>query len=341
LSPDFKLHPSIYAVKSLLVYHHIYNRTSKHHDSLNFDHIFKLKYEKTEQDEEKTDLISKTIPQNDQFQDNDNSDETLTDFINSPTFNSSNGSSNHLSDPKLTLINPLWTGIAFYVDLHGHAAKRGCFIYGNCIDNELYQVENVLFTKLIAFNSQHFDFEGCNFTLKNMYMRDKRDTTSKEGAGRVAIYKQLGIIHSYTLECCYASGRVMNTISPAVNCSRNGGTVSPPLHSDLPPKFIPEHYQDVGKAVAIAALDIIEENPLTRVPNTSFGNLEAVRNWIKCLIRTKPSNISSTSSTTNGPSTSTSTSSNSNKSTSKKSIFTNSKSFQQTKSSNLTFHLTF
>lgn len=46
----------------------------------------------------------------------------------------------HLNDPKLLSINPLWSGIAFYVDLHGHAGKRGCFIYGNAIDNELYQV---------------------------------------------------------------------------------------------------------------------------------------------------------------------------------------------------------
>lgn len=51
-----------------------------------------------------------------------------------------NINSPHLNDPKLLMINPLWSGIAFYVDLHGHAGKRGCFIYGNSIDNELYQV---------------------------------------------------------------------------------------------------------------------------------------------------------------------------------------------------------
>ena len=51
-----------------------------------------------------------------------------------------NVNSPHLNDPKLASINPLWSGIAIYMDLHGHAAKRGCFIYGNSIDNELYQV---------------------------------------------------------------------------------------------------------------------------------------------------------------------------------------------------------
>lgn len=65
------------------------------------------------------------------------------------------------------------------------------------------------------------------------------------------------------------------------------GTISPALHSDIPPKFLPEHYADVGKALAVAALDIIELNPNTRVPNTSFGSLEALRNWIKFYIKSK------------------------------------------------------
>lgn len=57
------------------------------------------------------------------------------------------------------------------------------------------QVENMLFPKLISLNSPHFDFMGCNFSEKNMYARDKRDGQSKEGSGRVAVYKALGIIH--------------------------------------------------------------------------------------------------------------------------------------------------
>lgn len=57
------------------------------------------------------------------------------------------------------------------------------------------QVENMLFPKLISLNSPHFDFTGCNFSEKNMYAKDKRDGQSKEGSGRVAVYKALGIIH--------------------------------------------------------------------------------------------------------------------------------------------------
>ncbi len=101
----------------------------------------------------------------------------------------------HLSDLKLKEIPPNESGIAYYIDLHGHASKRGCFMYGNALENEEQQVENVLFTKLIAMNTAHFDFYGCNFTERNMYLKDKRDGLSKEGAGRVAVYKALGIVH--------------------------------------------------------------------------------------------------------------------------------------------------
>ena len=100
----------------------------------------------------------------------------------------------HLNDPKLLEISSDLSGIALYVDLHGHASKRGCFIYGNYFEDEAVQAENMLFPKLMSLNSAHFDFLGCNFTEKNMYMKDKRDGMSKEGSGRVAIFKALGII---------------------------------------------------------------------------------------------------------------------------------------------------
>lgn len=86
-------------------------------------------------------------------------------------------------------------GVAYYVDLHGHASKRGCFVYANYLENEDNYVSSILFPKLISLNSANFDFAACNFTEKNMYSKDKRDGMSKEGSGRVAIYKAAGIVH--------------------------------------------------------------------------------------------------------------------------------------------------
>ena len=101
----------------------------------------------------------------------------------------------HLCDPKLLEIPANESGIAFYVDLHGHASKRGCFMYGNYFENEDTQVQNMMFAKLVSLNTAHFDFTSCNFTERNMTSKDRRDGMSKEGAGRVAMYKAIGIIH--------------------------------------------------------------------------------------------------------------------------------------------------
>jgi hypothetical protein len=85
--------------------------------------------------------------------------------------------------------------LVFYVDLHGHASKRGCFVYANYMDNEDDYVRSILYPKLMSLNSANFDFTGCNFTERNMYTKDKRDGMSKEGSGRVAVFKATSIVH--------------------------------------------------------------------------------------------------------------------------------------------------
>ncbi|NXM06892.1 CBPC5 protein, partial [Tyrannus savana] len=157
-------------------------------------------------------------------------------------------------------IAPRDSGLAYYVDLHGHASKRGCFMYGNSFSDENDQVENMLFPKLISLNSPHFDFTGCNFSEKNMYARDKRDGQSKEGSGRVAVYKALGIIHSAPLPLCHPSPHTL--LSP---CAPRA------------PLSVACAVQ-VGRAVAVAALDMAECNPWPRIvlsEHTCLGNLRA------------------------------------------------------------------
>ncbi|XP_022089506.1 cytosolic carboxypeptidase-like protein 5 isoform X2 [Acanthaster planci] len=179
-------------------------------------------------------------------------------------------------------ISPSESGVALYMDLHGHASKRGCFVYGNHFEDEERHVDNLLFPKLIAMNSAHFDFDGCNFTEKNMYTKDKRDGMSKEGSGRVAVHKATGIIHSYTLECNYNSGRFVNSLSPA---TMDDGRATPPPLAGYPPKYTPAHFEEVGRAVAVAALDLTNTNPWSRLASTEYSNVMGVRAWVQRYIR--------------------------------------------------------
>ncbi|XP_071598412.1 cytosolic carboxypeptidase-like protein 5 isoform X2 [Heliangelus exortis] len=174
-------------------------------------------------------------------------------------------------------IPPQDSGLAYYVDLHGHASKRGCFMYGNSFSDENDQVENMLFPKLISLNSPHFDFMSCNFSEKNMYARDRRDGQSKEGSGRVAIYKALGIIHSYTLECNYNTGRAVNSIPVACH---DQGRASPPPAPTLPARYTVELFEQVGRAVAVAALDMAECNPWPRIVLSEHSSLGNLRAWM-------------------------------------------------------------
>ena len=91
------------------------------------------------------------------------------------------------------------SGVAFYVDLHGHASKRGCFIYGNHFEMDQHQAQCMLLPKLISLNSAHFDFQACVFSEKNMHATDKNGM-SKEGSGRVALHSASGHLHWWAVE---------------------------------------------------------------------------------------------------------------------------------------------
>ena len=47
-----------------------------------------------------------------------------------------------------------------------------------------------------------------------MYVTDKGDGLSKEGTGRVALYKESKLNLCYTIECNYNSGLITNNIAP-------------------------------------------------------------------------------------------------------------------------------
>uniref|UniRef100_A0A4W3H0X7 Cytosolic carboxypeptidase-like protein 5 n=2 Tax=Callorhinchus milii TaxID=7868 RepID=A0A4W3H0X7_CALMI len=317
LDPDFNLHPSIYAARTIILYHHVQNRvcighsdwsrfsnpnaslSTKHsnHSNSSFSseailsEMEKSKNFKNIANGERNCLISceeRKQSADALKQGDDNNGQPLSEALNDGETNSLNGElckkapDSSDSSRSTDYIPPEESGIAYYVDLHGHASKRGCFIYGNCLSNENDQVENMMFPKLISMNSPHFDFMGCNFSEKNMYAKDKRDGQSKEGSGRVAIYKVTGIVRSYTLECNYNTGRCVNAVPPACHDS---GRASPPPSPAFPPKYTIDVFEQVGRALAIAALDMLDLNPWPRIVLSEFSSLINLRAWMLKYVR--------------------------------------------------------
>lgn len=63
------------------------------------------------------------------------------------------------------------SGLFLYLDLHGHASKKGVFMYGNHLPTTVEAVECMLLPRLMSMNSLHFHFDACNFSEKNMYLK--------------------------------------------------------------------------------------------------------------------------------------------------------------------------
>ncbi|XP_061560196.1 cytosolic carboxypeptidase-like protein 5 isoform X2 [Phycodurus eques] len=315
MNPSPELHPSIYAAKTLLLYHHLRSRTTHNnarpgeaqapslHVQAPLPHV-----ESADQHEvpaltalevtlnQRNAAKEATLPKPELALVTEENGWTAKDDISSssgsleivPATAPPPGGPPQLPKEGATKlaqaegedresIQPKEGGVAYYVDLHGHASKRGCFMYGNNLPDESHQVENMLYPRLMAINSPHFDFLGCNFSEKNMYARDKRDGQSKEGSGRVAVHKAIGILHSYTLECNYNTGKAFNPVPAA--CHDNG-RATPPLTPTFPLKYTPEIFEQVGRAVAISALDMAECNPWPRLVLSEHSCLGNLRAWV-------------------------------------------------------------
>ena len=170
------------------------------------------------------------------------------------------------------------SGLFMYIDIHGHASKRGIFMYGNYFDDTETKTDALLFPKLMSINSANFDFPACNFTQRNMFLKDRHTGAGREGSGRVSVYRATGLTYCYTLECNFNTGRFTNNIPMA---SRDLGRASPPPVFDIPPKYNPSIYEETGKSMAVSILDLTESNPWTRLTCSSNKNLKGVRTWIK------------------------------------------------------------
>ena len=86
----------------------------------------------------------------------------------------------------------------------------------------------------------------------------------------------------YTLECNYDSGVAMNELSArhASDTHIRAGRMSPEppkMATTMGPKYCPESWRDVGKAMLLAKLDLIAHNPHSRLGAGDGGGLQRLR----------------------------------------------------------------
>ena len=62
-----------------------------------------------------------------------------------------------------------------YFDLHTHASKLGCFVYGNHFTSDPQRRALVkTFSRLMELNCKHFSYAGSDFSSSNMQALDKQ-----------------------------------------------------------------------------------------------------------------------------------------------------------------------
>jgi hypothetical protein len=131
--------------------------------------------------------------------------------------------------------------LKLYVDLHAHANKRGCFMYGNHHNTVDMRVQGRLYPFLVEQHCELFEYSGCDFSISNMMQKDKRGQ-SKAGSGRVGVFKEhqdrgLSVTHAYTLECNYNMG------------TKNAK------------KYTPQDFRVLGRACLTALLELTSDCP--------------------------------------------------------------------------------
>ncbi|XP_065174563.1 cytosolic carboxypeptidase-like protein 5 isoform X2 [Sycon ciliatum] len=166
------------------------------------------------------------------------------------------------------------SGLVLYVDLHAHANRQGCFMFGNHFGDASQQALSELFPKLCSLNSPFFEFGQCAFSESGM--------KSKEGSGRVAMHRATNLVHCYTLECHYGSSRAPN---PVVMINTTDGRVSPVTKSYACALYEVKHFEQVGRALGVSILDLLGQNPWSRLNKlTPPMTVHRLRNTLEAAI---------------------------------------------------------
>jgi hypothetical protein len=110
---------------------------------------------------------------------------------------------------------------------------------------------------------------------------------SREGAGRVSIYKLTDLPNCYTLECNYTTAKRINTISErqVLKTGEVLGETEEILDANSKlyqkenkvPDYTPEVFEDVGRSFCLGVLDMAGLNPVTRVPTSQYKCVDGVK----------------------------------------------------------------
>jgi len=153
-------------------------------------------------------------------------------------------------------------------------------------------LQSMLLPKLMAMNSLNFDFQECAFSEKMMNCKDRKDGLSREGAGRVAIYKMTELPNCYTLECHYVTAKRINTISERQDIKT--GQILPEDEAvtdsnskmyqgeNKIPLYTPIIFEDVGRSFCVGLLDLVDANPLSRVATSQYKCTDGVKREVIC-----------------------------------------------------------
>ncbi|KAJ8674767.1 hypothetical protein QAD02_010553 [Eretmocerus hayati] len=205
---------------------------------------------------------------------------------------------------RCSKLEPKESGIFLYINLHGHVFKREIFMNGNHFEDPELSAICILLPELMSLNNPSFHFTSCNFAEKKYvpnvsilllvcncnpsreklfgfmgHFSDERDSLSRKGSGRVAVYKHFGLIHSYSLECNHNTGPMVNSIPAGVQ--EGIQKIRGPIF--VPPKYSPSVFEEVGVALGPSILDMTDENSNSRLPNSQYRSLKGLKSYLKLI----------------------------------------------------------
>lgn len=113
---------------------------------------------------------------------------------------------------KLIKIIHMERRVALYCDIHGHSRKKNVFMYGcHSPSSDIYSHRNNSLIRLIPYlmsqRSKIFCYNDCKFANEK----------EKEATARIVLFKEFGIVNSYTIESTFYGSDFLKESHPSNN----------------------------------------------------------------------------------------------------------------------------